>query len=85
VLKTTQDAVGSRIEIRPRGGRFICEIAEVVPNREIRIEYVEGVHRGTGCWTFEKRTEDIRACYQIELDREGKSLLRTLRWSNMGF
>jgi ribosome-associated toxin RatA of RatAB toxin-antitoxin module len=71
VLKTTLDAVGSRIEIRPRGGRFICEIAQVVPNREILIEYVEGVHRGTGRWTFEKLTEGTRACYQIDLEPQG--------------
>ena len=71
VLKATQNVVGSRIEIRPRGGRFVCEIGQVVPAREILIEYVEGVHRGTGRWTFEKLAEGTRACYQIDLEPQG--------------
>lgn len=81
-----QDAVGSRIEIRPRGGRFICAIAQVVPNREIRIEYVEGVHRGTGRWTFEKLAEGTRACYQIDLEPQGwlpRLLSNVLDFGNM--
>jgi ribosome-associated toxin RatA of RatAB toxin-antitoxin module len=71
VLQLTQNALGSRIEIRPRGGRFTCEIAQVVPAREILIEYVDGVHRGTGRWTFEKLAEGTRACYQIDLEPQG--------------
>lgn len=84
VLKTTQNVVGSRIEIRPRGGRFICEIAQVVPNQEILIEYVEGVHRGTGRWTFEKLAEGTRACYQIDLEPQ-RWLTRLLsNWMDFG-
>ncbi len=71
VLQLTPNAVGSRIEIRPRGSRFICEIAQIVPNREILIEYVEGVHRGTGRWTFEKLAEGTYACYRIDLEPQG--------------
>ena len=71
VLRFTQDGVGSRIEIRPRGSRFICEIVQAVPNREIVIEYVEGVHKGTGRWTFEKLAEGTLVCYQIDLEPQG--------------
>ncbi len=62
VLQVTPDRVGSRIEIRPFGGRFTCEIGKVVPDQEILIRYVEGIHRGTGRWTFEKLAEGTRAC-----------------------
>jgi uncharacterized protein YndB with AHSA1/START domain len=71
VLKATPERVGSRIEVRPRGGVFVCEIAQVVPDREILIGYVEGVQRGTGRWRFEKVAEGTRACYQIDLEPQG--------------
>jgi uncharacterized protein YndB with AHSA1/START domain len=84
VLKTTPDAVDSRIEIRPRGGRFICKIAQVVPNREIVIEYVEGVHRGTGRWALEKLAEGTRACYQIDLEPQGWLPRLLSNWMDFG-
>jgi ribosome-associated toxin RatA of RatAB toxin-antitoxin module len=71
VLKTAPDHVESRIEVRPRGGRFVCEIAQVAPDRAILIEYVEGVHKGTGRWTFGRVAEGTRACYQINLEPQG--------------
>jgi ribosome-associated toxin RatA of RatAB toxin-antitoxin module len=71
VIQITQSGLGSRIEIWPRGGRFICEISLVVPTREILIEYIEGVYRDTGRWTFEKLAEETRVCYQINLEPQG--------------
>jgi uncharacterized protein YndB with AHSA1/START domain len=71
VLNVTPDRVGSRIEVRPRGGWFIGEVGQVIPDREILIEDVEGVHRGTGRWTFEKLGEGSRACYRIDLEPHG--------------
>jgi uncharacterized protein YndB with AHSA1/START domain len=70
-LHITPDGVGSRIEIRPWGGWFICEISQVVPYSEIRIEYVQGVHRGTGRWTLEQVADGTRVCYQIDLEPQG--------------
>lgn len=70
-LRSAAEHVGSRIEVRPWGGRFVCEIAEVVHDREIRIAYVDGVHRGTGVWTLEKLPEGTRACYRIDLVPHG--------------
>jgi ribosome-associated toxin RatA of RatAB toxin-antitoxin module len=71
VLKSTPDRVGSRIEIRPFGGRFICKIGKVVPDQEILIRYVDGVHRGEGRWTFEAVAQGTRACYRIDLEPQG--------------
>jgi ribosome-associated toxin RatA of RatAB toxin-antitoxin module len=77
VLRVTPDRVGSRVEIRPRGGRFVCVIARIAPDREIEMEYVEGVHRGSGRWTFGRAAEGTRACYEIDLEPQGW-LLRLL-------
>jgi uncharacterized protein YndB with AHSA1/START domain len=71
VVKATPERLGSRIEIRPRGGRFVCEIAQAVADQEIVIRYVEGVHLGTGRWSFENVPEGVRACYEIDLEPRG--------------
>jgi ribosome-associated toxin RatA of RatAB toxin-antitoxin module len=84
VLQVMPDHVGSRIEIRPFGGRFICEIGQVVPNQEILIRYVEGVHRGEGRWTFEKLAEGTRACYQIDLEPQGWLPRLLSNWMDFG-
>jgi putative intracellular protease/amidase/ribosome-associated toxin RatA of RatAB toxin-antitoxin module len=84
VLKVAPDGAGSRVEVRPRGGRFICEVGQVIPDREILIEYVEGVHRGTGRWTFEKLAEGSRACYRIDLEPQGWLPRLLSNWMNFG-
>jgi ribosome-associated toxin RatA of RatAB toxin-antitoxin module len=83
-LKSTPGRVGSRIEVRPRGGWFICEIGQVIPEKEILIEYVEGVHRGTGRWTFEKLAEGTRVCYQIDLEPQGWLPRLLSNWMDFG-
>lgn len=84
VLNVTSERVGSRIEIRPQGGWFICEIGQVIPDQEIVIQYVEGVHRGTGLWTFEKLADSTRACYQIDLESQGWLPRLLSNWMDFG-
>jgi ribosome-associated toxin RatA of RatAB toxin-antitoxin module len=84
ILRVTPDRVGSQIEIQPRGGRFVCEIARVAPDREIEIEYVEGVHRGKGRWTFERLGDGTRACYQIDLAPQGWLPRLLSNWMDVG-
>jgi ribosome-associated toxin RatA of RatAB toxin-antitoxin module len=77
VLRMTPDFVGSQVEVRPRGGRFVCEITQVIPEREIGIRYVDGLHRGIGTWSFDQQSQGTRICYQIDLESQGW-LLRSL-------
>src|SRR5438552_3776811 len=84
VLKTTPDRVGSRIEVRPRGGWFVCEVGHVIPGQEIVIRYAEGVHRGTGRWTFEKLADGTRACYRIDLEPRGWLPRLLSNWMDFG-
>jgi uncharacterized protein YndB with AHSA1/START domain len=83
-LHVTPHRVGSRIEVRPRGGRFVCEVGQVVPDREILIRYVEGVHWGTGRWTVERVAEGTRACYQIDLEPQGWLPRLLSNWMDFG-
>jgi uncharacterized protein YndB with AHSA1/START domain len=71
VLRVMDGLVGSRFEVGPRGGRFVCEVAGVLPSREMRIAYVGGVHRGTGVWTLEPAGAGTRVCYAVDLEPHG--------------
>lgn len=71
VIPPASAAANRRIEVRPLGGRFFCEIDSVDPNREIVIHYIEGVHRGEGKWTFEQTPGGTRVCYRIDLEPQG--------------
>ncbi len=70
VLRNTPNHLGSQIEVRPTGGWFVCEIAAVA-EQQIVIDYVAGLHRGRGVWSFEKTAEGVRVCYEIDLEPQG--------------
>lgn len=71
VLATTADLVGSRFEVHPTGGSFVCEVAQVVTEKELVIQYVDGLHRGTGIRTLESAPDGTRLCYRIDLEPQG--------------
>jgi ribosome-associated toxin RatA of RatAB toxin-antitoxin module len=71
VLHLAPDHVGSRLGAGLLGGWFICEVTEVVPEREVRTRYIEGVHRGEGVWSLEPVEGDTKVCYRIDLEPQG--------------
>ncbi len=71
VLQTTTEVVGTHFAVRPRGGSFICEVAQVIPEKELLIRYVDGLHLGTGLWTFERQGDRTTLCYKIDLEPQG--------------
>lgn len=71
VLTISQERIGTRLEIRPSGGRSVVEVANIVPCQRIEVKYVQGVHRGTGIWTFEEAGEGTKVCYRIDLQPQG--------------
>ncbi len=71
VLSITTDLVGSRFEVRPRGGSFVCEVVTLDDPRELQIRYVDGLHRGTGLWTLRPHEHGTQVCYQIDLEPQG--------------
>ena len=71
VVHVSADHIGSRFEVRPRGGSFVCEVAAHVREKEIQIQYVDGLHRGTGLWTLKPHEHGTLLCYQIDLEPQG--------------
>ena len=71
VLEVTPGLAGSRFEVRPRGGSFVCEVERVDPGREMLIRYAGGVHRGTGIWTLERVAGGTLVRYAVDLEPQG--------------
>lgn len=71
VLEVTPGLVGSRFEVRPRGGSFVCEVEKVEPGREMLIRYAAGVHRGTGLWTLGLAEGGTLVRYAVDLEPQG--------------
>ena len=71
VLEVKPALVGSRFEVRPRGGNFVCEVERVAPGREMVIAYVEGVHKGSGIWALEPAEGGTRVRYAVDLEPVG--------------
>ena len=46
-------------------------MAQVIPEKEILIQYVDGLHCGTGLWAFERQGDKTRLCYKIDLEPQG--------------
>ncbi len=67
----TTDLAGSRFEVRPRGGSFVCEVVALLDQHELHIRYVDGLHRGTGVWTLRPLENGTQVCYQIDLEPQG--------------
>ncbi|MFO0999463.1 MAG: SRPBCC family protein [Planctomycetaceae bacterium] len=71
VVYVAADYMGSRFEVRPRGGSFVCEVVGLVKEKEVQIRYVDGLHRGTGLWTLKPHEHGTQLCYQIDLEPQG--------------
>lgn len=71
VLKVSPSWVGSRIKIQPYGSWFVCEVISLIPNQEMLMHYVDGLHRGTGLWKLEEIPIGTRLNYTVDLEPQG--------------
>ncbi len=72
VVETYENLTGSKVEIKAFGGWFRCEIVSVIPFKEVKIKYYDGVQLGDGIWklgTDEKGSTKLT--YEIELVPNG--------------
>jgi ribosome-associated toxin RatA of RatAB toxin-antitoxin module len=68
VHRVTPELVGSRVEIKPYGGRaFLCEVKSIRDGSEMRLRYT-GVYRGIGVWTIAESGSSSRVIYRIDLE-----------------
>jgi len=69
ILKSNKGIIGTEIRANPLGGKsFSCSVVNIVLNKEIRLNYFEGIYRGEGVWKLEKKENSITVSYSVNLE-----------------
>ena len=75
VTNFSKDIVNTQFEARPLGGKsFSCKVVSLIPNKEIRLNYFDGIYRGEGVWKLERKEKSITVSYSVDLEIVDKSI-----------
>ena len=75
VINFNNDIVNTQFEARPLGGKsFSCKVVSLIPNKEIRLNYFDGIYRGEGVWKLERKEKSITVSYTVDLEIVDKSI-----------
>jgi ribosome-associated toxin RatA of RatAB toxin-antitoxin module len=75
VSNFTDDIINTQFEARPLGGKsFSCRVVSIVPKKEIKLNYFEGIYRGEGIWNIESKENLISVSYRVDLEIVDKSI-----------
>jgi ribosome-associated toxin RatA of RatAB toxin-antitoxin module len=75
-----KDIVKTQFEARPLGGKsFSCKVMSIIQNKEIKLNYFEGIYRGEGAWNIERKGNSISVSYKVDLEIVDKSIAILLR------
>ncbi|MCU0364903.1 MAG: SRPBCC family protein [Ignavibacteriaceae bacterium] len=75
VSNFTDDIIYTQFEARPLGGKsFSCRVVSIVPKKEIKLNYFEGIYRGEGIWNIEGKENLISVSYRVDLEIVDKSI-----------
>lgn len=76
VLKLTNELIGTEFQASPLGGKsFSCKVVSVIPDKEIRLNYFEGIYRGQGVWNIEGKESLVKVSYSGDLEIVDKSIV----------
>jgi len=75
VSNFNEDIVNTTFEARPLGGKsFSCKVVSVIPKKEIKLNYFEGIYRGEGVWKVENKNNLVNVSYKVDLEIVDKSI-----------
>jgi ribosome-associated toxin RatA of RatAB toxin-antitoxin module len=75
VLKFDGEIVGTEFKASPLGGKsFACRVISIVPDKEIKLDYYDGIYRGTGYWKIEGKDGILKVSYTVDLEIVDKSI-----------
>lgn len=75
ILKSNEGIIGTEFKANPLGGKsFSCRVVSIVPNKEIRLNYFEGIYRGEGVWNVEGKYNLVKVSYRVDLEIVDKSI-----------
>lgn len=75
VSNFNKEIVNTQFEARPLGGKsFSCRVVSIVPRKEIKLDYFEGIYRGEGIWSIDRKESLILVSYKVDLEIVDKSI-----------
>jgi ribosome-associated toxin RatA of RatAB toxin-antitoxin module len=75
VSNFSKEIVNTEFEASPLGGKsFSCRVVSMVPYKEIKLNYFEGIYRGNGNWNIERKGNSISVSYKVDLEIVDKSI-----------
>jgi hypothetical protein len=63
----TEEGLGTRITFHSGQGEYTTLNTDMIPNREVRISYVDGLFRGFMLWKVSEVSEGTKVCFHSEL------------------
>ena len=68
ILKFDEEIIGTEFNANPLGGKsFSCRVISFIPYKEIKLEYFNGIYRGTGVWNIISMGGLVRVSYTVDL------------------
>jgi ribosome-associated toxin RatA of RatAB toxin-antitoxin module len=64
-----------QIKARPPGRKsFSCRVVSIIPKKEIKLNYFEGIYRGEGVWNVERKHSLVSVSYKVDLEIVDRSI-----------
>jgi len=75
IVKSKEGISGTEFKANPLGGKsFSCRVVSIIPKKEIRLNYFEGIYRGEGVWKVESKDNLVNVSYEVDLEIVDKSI-----------
>lgn len=75
ILKFNSEIVGTEFKASPLGGKsFTCRVISIIPNKEIKLNYFDGIYKGSGYWKIEEMDGIVKVSYTVDLEIVDKTI-----------
>jgi ribosome-associated toxin RatA of RatAB toxin-antitoxin module len=75
ILMYNPEIIGSEFQANPLGGKsFACRVISIESQKEIKLNYYDGIYSGIGVWNLKSKDGIVKVSYSIDLEIVDKSI-----------
>ena len=76
ILRLNPEIIATEFQANPLGGKsFACRVINIVPQKQISLDYYDGIYRGKGTWRIDVRDGLVKVSYSVDLEIVDKSIV----------
>lgn len=76
IINYNPEIIGTEFQANPLGGKsFACRVISVIPKKEVKLEYFDGIYRGNGVWNVGAKNGLVKVSYTVDLEIVDKSIV----------